>query len=355
MRITFILPFASLAGGIRVITEYARELVARGHDVTVVSRPDTRDSGLKRRLRIALGREAALPRRQPTPLLDFLGPRHVVSRARQGIAAHEVPDGDVVIATWWETAEWVAALPPAKGRKFYLIQGYEVSPERDADRIAATFATDLRKIAVSGYIRDAIRQNHAPKGEIAVLPNAVDTDHFAVPARGRNADLTVGVVYSRLAIKNIPLASRALELARARYPALKALAFGRGPVAEDVPLPDWVRYERAPAQDDMRDLYAACDAWLFPTEREGFGLPILEAMACRTPVLATDAGAAPDLIDGKNGLILPHDPEAFAAAILRFADMADAEWRGWSDAAHATAQENRWSDATERLLAVLQG
>ena len=79
-------------------------------------------------------------------------------------------------------------------------------------------------------------------------------------------------------------------------------------------------------------------------------MPILEAMACRTPVLATRAGAAADLIDGTNGT-----PEAFADEIQRFADMSDAHWQGFSAAAYRTATSHTWQDATDRLLDIFAG
>ena len=40
----------------------------------------------------------------------------------------DVPDGDLIIATWWETAEWVNALSPNKGAKVYFIQHHEIFP-----------------------------------------------------------------------------------------------------------------------------------------------------------------------------------------------------------------------------------
>ena len=355
MRITFVTPYASLAGGIRVVASYARALEALGHVVTVVSRPEQRPVSLKKRVRIALGRDKPFRVRPQTPLLEFLGERHVVSASFDRILPEEVPDGDAVIATWWETAPWVADLPASKGRKFYLLQDYEVFDGRRRDAVAATYALEMQKIAVSSYIRDEIVANHAPRGEILVLPNAVDTGRFTVPPRARNDRLTVGLVYTPAPRKNVPLALTALERARAQHPDLQAIAFGRALVRPDMPLPDWITYHCAPPQDRIPQIYADCDLWLFPTEREGFGLPLLEAMACRTPVLATDAGAAPDLIDGTNGLILPRDPEAFASAILRFADMPAEDWKGWSEAARGTALKNTWDAAARRLLAVLEG
>ncbi len=78
-------------------------------------------------------------------------------------------------------------------------------------------------------------------------------------------------------------------------------------------------------------------------------------MACRTPVLATRAGAAPDLINGTNGTLLPGTAEAFAGEIRCFAEMPDAEWQDYSAAAYHTATAHTWEDATDRLLDVFAG
>jgi glycosyltransferase involved in cell wall biosynthesis len=78
-------------------------------------------------------------------------------------------------------------------------------------------------------------------------------------------------------------------------------------------------------------------------------------MACRTPVLATRAGAAPDLIDGVNATLLPGTPEAFADEIQRLADMSDADWQDRSAAAYRTATAHTWQDATDRLLDIFAG
>lgn len=352
MRITFVLPVASQNGGVRVAATYARLLDARGHLVTVVSQPPWKPRGRKARLRRILGLEKPRPF-HPTPLLACLGDRHRVLERGRPVEARDVPDADIVVATWWHTAEWVARLPATKGRKVYLLQDHEAAVPQPVERVAATYRFDMQKIAVSEYIRDAIRANHGIEG-IDVVPNAVDLDQFTAPRRPRNAALTVGFLYTTAPRKNVALAIESLEQARRLVPELRGLAFGRSAPGKHLPLPDWIDYVEAPVQAEIPGLYAACDLWLFTSDHEGFGLPLLEAMACRTPVLATRAGAAPQLVTGQNGTLLPGDPQAFAEEIARFAAMPDAGWQGYSAAAHATATAYSWEDATDGLLACLR-
>lgn len=352
MRITFVTPFASLSGGLRVVAIYARILQARGYTVTVVSPPfpppPRGPRALLRRLR-----HGRLPR-IPQVDLSFLGTGHRLLEAHRKVVARDVPDGDVVVATWWETAEWVAALPASKGRKAYLLQDYEVFPPLDPARTITTYRMGLRMIAVSNYIRDVIARQHGIEG-IAVVPNGVDHAQFDAgsPDRGRGDPFRAGFLYSKAERKNARLAIEALEAARRRLPGLQAVAFGTRTPTGAQALPEWIAFEENPDPARIATLYASCDAWLFTSHHEGFGLPILEAMASGTPVLATRAGAAPDLIDGRNGRLLEGEPEAFAAAMADLAAMPEARWRAASDAARATARAHDWETAADRLLAHL--
>ena len=104
-----------------MVATYARILHERGHDVTVISQAGRPQAGWKPLVKRLLGmqKRRTVP---PTPLLDFLGPKHRVVGLRRPLDPGDVPDGDVVVATWWATAEYVAALPPSKGEKFYLLR-----------------------------------------------------------------------------------------------------------------------------------------------------------------------------------------------------------------------------------------
>jgi glycosyltransferase involved in cell wall biosynthesis len=87
---------------------------------------------------------------------------------------------------------------------------------------------------------------------------------------------------------------------------------------------------------------------------EGFGLPILEAMACRTPVIATPAGAAPELLKNGGGILLVnHDPDPMAHAIQTLCTLGVDQWQHISEQAYQIACHCSWEDATQRFEAAL--
>jgi glycosyltransferase involved in cell wall biosynthesis len=79
------------------------------------------------------------------------------------------------------------------------------------------------------------------------------------------------------------------------------------------------------ASDELPFWYNCADVFLFPSLFEGFGLPVLEAMACGTPVIVSEASSLPE-VAGTAGMCLPpHDVEAWSTALRRAA--SDEEWR----------------------------
>jgi glycosyltransferase involved in cell wall biosynthesis len=69
------------------------------------------------------------------------------------------------------------------------------------------------------------------------------------------------------------------------------------------------------ADDDLPLLYSGADCFLFPSFGEGFGFPVLEAMACGAPVVASDVTSLPDLAGDAALLVDPADTDAIAAAV----------------------------------------
>lgn len=352
MRITLVLPHAGLAGGIRVLAIYAQRLQERGHRVHVVSRdwiPPTFRMRAWARMRRWLyrldprGDKAAL---DPShfdslriPMTRVMGDRPITDA--------DVPEGDVVVATWWETAWWVSDLAPSKGAKAYFVQDYGAHDGQSMDDVAATWALPLHKIAISRWIMSLIQQ-HSEDRDVDYVPNAVDLNRFHAPPRRKQTKPTIGMLYYLQPQKGCDIALKAIEIARRTIPELEVVSYGPGGNDPEFPLPAGARHWQYAPDGKLKDIYSACDAWLFSSRKEGFGLPILEAMACRTPVIATPAGAAPELVgEGGGILVRADDPEDMAAAIVRVMRMRDENWRAMSDAAYATASRYSWDDATD--------
>lgn len=87
----------------------------------------------------------------------------------------------------------------------------------------------------------------------------------------------------------------------------------------------WMRYLGFVAEAELPALYAGARAFLFPSMYEGFGLPVLEAMASGVPVLTSDRGAMKELAGNAALLVEPDDADALLRGIERV--LTDQEWR----------------------------
>jgi len=109
------------------------------------------------------------------------------------------------------------------------------------------------------------------------------------------------------------------------YPLLLA---GRKPDGASPTFPDYddlieraglgrfVRWIGYVDEADKPLLYRGAEAFVFPSRREGFGLPPLEAMACGTPVVVSDSGSLPEVVGPAGFAIDPDDPRGMAGAII---------------------------------------
>jgi glycosyltransferase involved in cell wall biosynthesis len=125
---------------------------------------------------------------------------------------------------------------------------------------------------------------------------------------------------------------------------------GEAPLARRLGLADSVRFLGHVPQADLPALYSAADLFVFPSLYEGFGLPALEAMACGTPVVASNVSALPEVVGDAALQVSPLDVEALAGAIegllrddrlradLRERGLERAAQFSWEKAARQTAE-----------------
>lgn len=326
MRITFVVAAVDLGGGIRVVAQYAEGLRRKGHEVLVVS-PPPRPSG-----RIAKLRNTYFPPRKVAIASHFDDtevPVKFLERYRP-VRVSDVPPADVIIATWWETAEWIASFPDDRGKKFHFVQGYEIW-NGDKERVDACLRLPTEKITISSWL-ERILVEHVVTEKPAIILNGVDTSKFYQPERRMPSIPTIGFVYTTNFHKGSDIAIATLIKTKEHIPNLRCIAFGHEKPGSNLPLPDFVEYHLLPPQKEIPYLYGRCCAWLFTSREEGFGLPILEALACGTPVVATSAGAAPDILACGGGILSEsYEPEKIANEIFKILKLNNNEWKNLSN------------------------
>ncbi|MGC8640734.1 MAG: glycosyltransferase family 4 protein [Isosphaeraceae bacterium] len=356
MRVNFVLPDVNLSGGVRVIAMYAEHLRRRGHDVLVVSTPRKMLPFRARVKRLVQGHGWQSARPGPSHFDSLEVQHHVIERFRP-IIDSDLPDADVVVATWWETAEWVARLAGEKGAKAYLIQQFESNfVNQPGERVEATWKLPMQKIVVSRWLADLARERFGDPDSI-IVPNGIDLGLFHAPPRGKQSRPTVGMLYAPTRPhKGNATALAAIEIARQRFPDLHVRAFGVGKIVASMPLPGGSSYWQSPDQSSLREIYSGCDVWLCTSTSEGYHLPPHEAMACRCPVVSTRVGGPMDLIkDGVNGYLEDvGDHKGLAARLMEILNLPEADWMRMSESAYQTAQSFSWEDATALFEGALE-
>jgi glycosyltransferase involved in cell wall biosynthesis len=176
-------------------------------------------------------------------------------------------------------------------------------------------------LAAVSKLVSAQLEKHFGRTDSVVIPNAVDTQIFNSDARLARTSV------SRQSLKLDDNAFVVLLIGndwkkKGLDQLLRALAFIETPiqllvVGKDDPGLYWSALQQLGLEDRVRFLapsadvlsfYAAADAYIAPSLEDAFGLPILEAMACGLPVIASvQAGASENIIDGKTGYLL-RDP-----------------------------------------------
>lgn len=317
MKIIFVLPCSGKnpVGGIKVVYEYANHLSKRGHNVTVVhtafQRIDTPPTEIPRRTLFYLKLWAS---GKYTPDSWFKIDPSVQMLWVPTLDSQNIPDADVVIATSWDTAEWVNQYPASKGRRFYLIQGLETWSGTEK-RVFATWKARLNKIVIAQWLE---RTANSMNEKCAYIPNGLDFTRFGLDLSltERIADHVL-MMYHPSEWKGSDDGLNALKKVKQQVPGLRASMFGVPKPPKD--LPGWIDYHRSPSQERIRQLYNKCSIFLAPSWSEGWGLPASEAMMCGAAVAATDIGGHREFAFHEQTALLspPKDSGALAANVVR--------------------------------------
>ena len=355
LKITFVLPGTGRVpiGGYKVVYEYANHLSRKGHMVTVVhpARGCSQQMHLSdyaknafRYFEISLGRAFR-------PDAWFQIDPNVKLLCVPGLSGRWIPEGDIIIATAWFTAQWAKTYSCTKGKRFYLIQHLETW-DGNEEEVLATWKAPLQKIVISQWLLK-IANN---LGEKAVyIANGLSADEFQIDIRPEErASNSIMMLYHESSWKGTADGLEALFIARMQNPKLSIALFGTSKRPEL--LPKWIEYYYRPERPLLRSLYNQAAIFVAPSLTEGWGLPPSEAMLCGAAVVATDIGGHREFaFHNQTSLLSPaKDPQRMADNILHLINDSETRVR-IAKCGNEYIQQFTWKRASEKFEEVICG
>ena len=215
------------------------------------------------------------------------------------------------------------------------LMGFEKGPRyRDMALTAAQRAHSV--IAISRQVQaDAMKTYGLPEARVPLIWNGFGAEHFKVLPDATKENVLrefglegwdrplVSFVGKFTHFKGIDVLLKAAAIYEKRLPGVQTLLVGHGELWDDMlALREelglkGVHFLGHQPQDKVARVYNAADVSVVPSRVEPFGLVAVEALACGTPVVATNAGGLPDFINEEVGALVPmENPQALAEAII---------------------------------------
>jgi glycosyltransferase involved in cell wall biosynthesis len=124
-------------------------------------------------------------------------------------------------------------------------------------------------------------------------------------------------------------------------------------LVDQLGLHDHVLFTDFIPDEDIPAMYNLADLFVFPSLYEGFGMPVLEAMACGCPVLTTETGCSPEVAGDAALLVDPYAPDKIAEAIQRL--LTDEQLRqGLIEKGLVRAKQFGWERCARETLALFE-
>jgi len=206
-------------------------------------------------------------------------------------------------------------------------------------------------VTVSDFTsKSVIEHLGVPSTKIHRVYPGIDSDLFRPGTRTAPVEPVLYYPARGLPHKNHQRLFRAVERAREAHPGLTLILSGSDEQSLH-PLPDFVVHVGNITPENVRDLYRGVTAVVFPSLYEGFGFPPLEALATGTPVVASRAGALPEVLAEHAILVDQLDVMSITDGIEKALLMSNSGSRSSADSASAVAHFT-WSKTAENVLLV---
>lgn len=371
--LVFTTQFPPAVGGVETMTwQLSKHLQSMGEDVTVLTPQATGAAEFDAGETLTVKRYAL-----SDPLTVMAKARQKMSLVRTLKQSVIETRADVVLCTGWDPCGYIASIACARSRPripyFLIAHGMELMqlPRKFGARQTKALmrqralAGAKKIIAVSSYTRDRVVGLGVPQQRVSVVPNGVV---LAEPKRtvAANGNGRVLMTVSRLVPrKGHDTVLRAFPRVLQQLPDAVYRIVGTGPelarlqeLTDQLELNDHVEFYGQVSDGERERLLNECNVFVLatretPTDFEGLGIAVLEAMQIGKPVVVTRAGGVPEIVDhGTTGLVVePDDPDSLADAIVELlGDPARASVMG-NNAETVVRERFGWQVIASRYLA----
>jgi len=288
MRVNYLLEDTALFGGVKVPLHHANLLHRRGHRVRIVSRGPAPD--------------------WYSIECEFL--------TVPEFALKTVPEADIHVATFWTTIGPASGLE--SGQAVHYCQGFEGDYTHNTSEhsaIAEAYSAPLPAFVVSSHLGELLAERFdRPSRRVPPALEPIWTPRWRVAPRKRPRVLVLHPF--EIDWKGVVTALEAARLLREGGVEAQVVRISQWPLVDaerEVLESDEFLCRLEPSQ--VARVVSGCDLLLAPSwEQEGFGLPVIEAMACGVPVVASRIAAFEETAAGAAELVPARQPRAFAEA-----------------------------------------
>ncbi len=322
--------FYPFIGGVENYVYYsAKELVKLGHDITVIcaNEPPIKKEGIIDGIKFKrLSYIGKIANTNITPSLPF----KLLKEDFDIIHTH--------IPSPW-SADWSNIYSKLKNKPLILTYHNDIIGKGIADYIARFYNASALKSVLNRANKIIITQPNYLKSsphlddyshKIEVIPTGVDIEKFKpLPIKKENNTLFfLSLLDEFHKYKGLDYLLKALVKAKTEIPDVKLIVGGKGALmdhytglANEYGLKNNVEFHGFIPDKKIVEYYNKCSVFVLPSissKQEGFGIVVLEALACETPVISTEiVGAAADVKKSNSGIIIPpKDADVLADAII---------------------------------------
>jgi len=345
---TFVAPtLARPTGGDLAMFEVANAIARRGRDLVQIAHVPWRGSGIRTLSEV--------------PWFDFDGA--VEHRFRSDLDPDGLPDADALVFSTKLLASALSTEAEPTGPRLVrslqrplhrgclailFLQGHGVfGPE--VEELACRLPGP--KVCVGSWLASLLVEQGVPRGDVVHIPNGVDPQQFRVLRSIEGRPAQVSMNFDPHPVKGGSAGIAALEQLHRRQ-SVPATVFGTRP--PDRPLSAGLTFVPSPTRASIVDIYNASSLFLQPSEREGFGMCAVEAMASGCALVTTANGGSADYaFDGETALVCDAGPDAMQDALSRL--VRDDPLRiALATAGARYVERFRWAATAERFVGLAE-